>query len=132
MDSDSCGLDFLGMRPATAGRRRAGIWAGPVSPRPQVGLAPRRHALGSSWSGAHARGALGGHPWYITAAACCPQVSPVSYLRISMSPALHTRNKEALAALPLGVTVTFTVHFHDNSGDVFHAHNSVLNFATNR
>ncbi|KAJ8786249.1 hypothetical protein J1605_006469 [Eschrichtius robustus] len=60
------------------------------------------------------------------------KVSPVSYLRISMSPALHTQNKEALAALPLGVTVTFTVHFHDNSGDVFHAHNSVLNFATNR
>uniref|UniRef100_A0A8C3YLS0 Nucleoporin 210 n=1 Tax=Catagonus wagneri TaxID=51154 RepID=A0A8C3YLS0_9CETA len=60
------------------------------------------------------------------------KVSPVSYLRISMGPALHTQNKEALTALPLGVTVTFTVHFHDNSGDVFHAHNSVLNFATNR
>uniref|UniRef100_A0A8D1VQ39 BIG2 domain-containing protein n=1 Tax=Sus scrofa TaxID=9823 RepID=A0A8D1VQ39_PIG len=60
------------------------------------------------------------------------KVSPVSYLRISMGPALHTQNKEALAALPLGVTVTFTIHFHDNSGDVFHAHNSVLNFATNR
>ncbi|EQB77840.1 nucleoporin [Camelus ferus] len=49
------------------------------------------------------------------------KVSPVSYLRISMSPALHTQNKEALAALPLGVTVTFTIHFHDSSGDVFHA-----------
>lgn len=49
-----------------------------------------------------------------------------------MSPALHTQNKEALAALPLGMTVTFTVHFHDNSGDTFHAHNSVLSFATNR
>uniref|UniRef100_A0A8C5V2D1 Nucleoporin 210 n=1 Tax=Microcebus murinus TaxID=30608 RepID=A0A8C5V2D1_MICMU len=60
------------------------------------------------------------------------KVSPVSYLRFSMSPVLHTQNKEALAALPLGMTVTFTVHFHDNSGDVFHAHNSVLNFATNR
>nr|XP_035969379.1 nuclear pore membrane glycoprotein 210 isoform X1 [Halichoerus grypus] len=60
------------------------------------------------------------------------KVSPVSYLRISMSPALHTQNKEALAALPLGTTVTFTVHFHDNSGDIFHAHNSVLSFATNR
>ncbi|XP_004581422.2 nuclear pore membrane glycoprotein 210 [Ochotona princeps] len=60
------------------------------------------------------------------------KVSPVSYLRISMSPALHTQNKEALAALPLGMTVTFTVHFHDNTGDVFHAHNSILNFATNR
>uniref|UniRef100_A0A8C7BNQ6 Nucleoporin 210 n=2 Tax=Neovison vison TaxID=452646 RepID=A0A8C7BNQ6_NEOVI len=60
------------------------------------------------------------------------KVSPVSYLRISMSPVLHTHNKEALAALPLGMTVTFTVHFHDNSGDIFHAHNSVLSFATNR
>ncbi|XP_059246396.1 nuclear pore membrane glycoprotein 210 [Mustela nigripes] len=60
------------------------------------------------------------------------KVSPVSYLRISMSPVLHTHNSEALAALPLGMTVTFTVHFHDNSGDIFHAHNSVLSFATNR
>ncbi|XP_073087206.1 nuclear pore membrane glycoprotein 210 isoform X1 [Manis javanica] len=60
------------------------------------------------------------------------KVSPVSYLRLSMSPALHTQDKEALAALPLGMTVTFTVHFHDNSGDVFHAHNSILNFAANR
>uniref|UniRef100_A0A8C6RJI4 Nucleoporin 210 n=1 Tax=Nannospalax galili TaxID=1026970 RepID=A0A8C6RJI4_NANGA len=60
------------------------------------------------------------------------KVSPVSYLRISMSPVLHTQHKEALTALPLGMTMTFTVHFHDNSGDIFHAHNSVLNFATNR
>ncbi|NXX11332.1 PO210 protein, partial [Podargus strigoides] len=60
------------------------------------------------------------------------KVCPISYLRISMSPVLHTKNKEALLALPLGVTLTFTVHFHDNSGDTFHSHNSVLNFATNR
>ncbi|XP_053455532.1 nuclear pore membrane glycoprotein 210 isoform X1 [Nycticebus coucang] len=60
------------------------------------------------------------------------KVSPVSYLRVSTSPVLHTQNKAVLAALPLGMTVTFTVHFHDNSGDIFHAHNSVLNFATNR
>ncbi|XP_044881226.1 nuclear pore membrane glycoprotein 210 [Mauremys mutica] len=60
------------------------------------------------------------------------KVSPVSYLRISISPVLHTQNKEALLALPLGVTLTFTVHFHDNSGDTFHSHNSVLNLATNR
>ncbi|XP_058144859.1 nuclear pore membrane glycoprotein 210 [Dasypus novemcinctus] len=60
------------------------------------------------------------------------KVSPVSYLRISTSPVLHTHNKEALVALPLGMTMTFTVHFHDSSGDIFHAHNSVLNFATNR
>ncbi|XP_014445955.1 nuclear pore membrane glycoprotein 210 [Tupaia chinensis] len=60
------------------------------------------------------------------------KVAPVSYVRISMSPVLHTQNKEVLAALPLGMTITFTVHFHDNSGDIFHAHNSALNFATNR
>uniref|UniRef100_A0A8C3LN93 Nucleoporin 210 n=1 Tax=Chrysolophus pictus TaxID=9089 RepID=A0A8C3LN93_CHRPC len=60
------------------------------------------------------------------------KVYPISYLRISMSPILRTQNKEALLALPLGVTLTFTVHFHDNSGDTFHSHNSVLNFATNR
>ncbi|KFU97561.1 Nuclear pore membrane glycoprotein 210, partial [Pterocles gutturalis] len=60
------------------------------------------------------------------------QVCPISYLRVSMSPILPTQNKEALLALPLGVTLTFTVHFHDNSGDTFHSHNSVLNFATNR
>ncbi|KFO36369.1 Nuclear pore membrane glycoprotein 210 [Fukomys damarensis] len=60
------------------------------------------------------------------------KVAPVSYLRVSMSPALHTHNKEALMALPVGMTVTFTAHFHDNFGDIFHAHNSILNFATNR
>ncbi|XP_048212293.1 nuclear pore membrane glycoprotein 210 [Perognathus longimembris pacificus] len=60
------------------------------------------------------------------------KVAPISYLRTSMSPVLHSQHKEALSALPLGMTATFTVHFHDNSGDIFHAHNSVLNFATNR
>ncbi|NXH12250.1 PO210 protein, partial [Bucco capensis] len=60
------------------------------------------------------------------------QVCPISYLRISMNPFLHTQNKETLLALPLGVTLTFTVHFHDSYGDTFHSHNSVLNFATDR
>ncbi|XP_003463919.2 nuclear pore membrane glycoprotein 210 isoform X2 [Cavia porcellus] len=60
------------------------------------------------------------------------KVSPVSYLRVSMSPVLHTHNKEVLMALPVGMTVTFTAHFHDNFGDIFHAQNSILNFATNR
>ncbi|NWI14714.1 PO210 protein, partial [Crypturellus soui] len=67
-----------------------------------------------------------------TVIAAVKVVYPISYLRISMSPILHTQNKEALLALPLGVTLTFTVHFHDSSGDTFHSHNSVLNFATNR
>ncbi|NWU94769.1 PO210 protein, partial [Upupa epops] len=57
------------------------------------------------------------------------QVCPISYLRISMSPILQTQSKETL---PLGVTLTFTVHFHDNSGNTFHSHNAVLNFAANR
>ncbi|XP_009565294.2 nuclear pore membrane glycoprotein 210 isoform X5 [Cuculus canorus] len=60
------------------------------------------------------------------------KVYPISYLRISMNPLLHVQKKEALLTLPLGMTLTFTVHFHDNSGDTFHSHNSVLNFATNR
>ncbi|NWW83311.1 PO210 protein, partial [Climacteris rufus] len=60
------------------------------------------------------------------------QVCPISYLRISMKPVLLSQNKEAQLALPLGVTLTFTVHFHDNSGDTFHSHNAVLSFATNR
>ncbi|KFP32711.1 Nuclear pore membrane glycoprotein 210, partial [Colius striatus] len=60
------------------------------------------------------------------------QVCPISYLRISVSPTLHIQHKEALVAFPLGVTLTLTVHFHDNSGDTFHSHNSLLNFATNR
>ncbi|XP_069500079.1 nuclear pore membrane glycoprotein 210 [Ambystoma mexicanum] len=60
------------------------------------------------------------------------KVSPVSYLRISTSPILHSRNKDALQAIPLGMTLTFTVHFHDNSGDSFHSQNSALSFATNR
>uniref|UniRef100_A0A7M4FRR3 Nucleoporin 210 n=1 Tax=Crocodylus porosus TaxID=8502 RepID=A0A7M4FRR3_CROPO len=59
-------------------------------------------------------------------------VYPVSYLRISTNPVLHTQNEKAMLALPLGVTLSFTVHFHDNSGDTFHAHSSVLHFATNR
>ncbi|XP_077181720.1 nuclear pore membrane glycoprotein 210 isoform X2 [Paroedura picta] len=60
------------------------------------------------------------------------KVAPVSYLRISMSPILHTRADEVLEALPLGTTMTLTIHFHDNSGDIFHSQNSVVSFATNR
>ncbi|XP_028679797.1 nuclear pore membrane glycoprotein 210 [Erpetoichthys calabaricus] len=60
------------------------------------------------------------------------KVAPVSYLRISTSPTLYTANKELLSAIPLGATLTFTAHFHDSAGDSFHAHNSMLTFATNR
>lgn len=60
------------------------------------------------------------------------KVAPVSYLRISMDPIFTKENNEALIAVPLGTTLTLTVHFHDNSGDTFHSQNSVLGFATNR
>ncbi|KAJ7316815.1 hypothetical protein JRQ81_002977, partial [Phrynocephalus forsythii] len=60
------------------------------------------------------------------------KVAPVSYLRISMNPIFHTHNHEALMALPLGVTLTLTIHFHDSFGDTFHSQNSVLGFAVNR
>ncbi|XP_062977318.1 nuclear pore membrane glycoprotein 210 [Elgaria multicarinata webbii] len=60
------------------------------------------------------------------------KVAPISYLRISMNPIFHTHNHEALMTLPLGMTLTLTIHFHDNFGDIFHSQNSVLGFATNR
>uniref|UniRef100_A0A8D0E2W9 Nucleoporin 210 n=1 Tax=Salvator merianae TaxID=96440 RepID=A0A8D0E2W9_SALMN len=60
------------------------------------------------------------------------KVAPISYLRISMITALHTQNREALSALPLGVTLTLTVNFHDSFGDTFHSQNSALGFAINR
>ncbi|DAA16796.1 TPA: nucleoporin 210 [Bos taurus] len=100
----------------------------PVVHVDEKGFLASGSVIGTSMVEVTAQEAFGANQTIIVAV----KVSPVSYLRISMSPALHTRNKEALVALPLGVTVTFTVHFHDNSGDVFHAHNSVLNFATNR
>ncbi|KAM6468057.1 nuclear pore membrane glycoprotein 210 isoform 2-T2 [Liasis olivaceus] len=60
------------------------------------------------------------------------KVAPVSYLRISMNPIFHTQNHETLLALPLGITLSLTIHFHDNYGDTFHSQNSMLRFAVNR
>ncbi|KAJ8384181.1 hypothetical protein AAFF_G00207990 [Aldrovandia affinis] len=60
------------------------------------------------------------------------KVVPVSYVRFSTSPVLHTSNRETLSAVPLGTVLTFSVHFHDSTGDILHGHNSALNFATNR
>ncbi|XP_072928260.1 nuclear pore membrane glycoprotein 210 [Hemitrygon akajei] len=59
------------------------------------------------------------------------KVAPVSYLRISTGPVIHTLNEFALA-IPVGITLTLTVHFHDSSGDLFHAQNTMINFAMNR
>ncbi|XP_063064114.1 nuclear pore membrane glycoprotein 210 [Engraulis encrasicolus] len=60
------------------------------------------------------------------------KVVPVSYLRLSTSPVLHTSTKEGLSSIPLGTVLSFQVHFHDNAGDQLHSHNSQLTFATNR
>uniref|UniRef100_A0A4W3J8U5 Nucleoporin 210 like n=1 Tax=Callorhinchus milii TaxID=7868 RepID=A0A4W3J8U5_CALMI len=45
------------------------------------------------------------------------RVTPVAYLRIQSSPALYVAKNEELTALPLGMTLTFTVHFYDLTGD---------------
>ncbi|XP_043563927.1 nuclear pore membrane glycoprotein 210 [Chiloscyllium plagiosum] len=60
------------------------------------------------------------------------KVAPVSYLRIHTSPVIHTFNKELPSAIPVGITLTLTVHFHDHSGDIFHAQNTIINYAMNR
>lgn len=61
-----------------------------------------------------------------------PQVMPVSYVRFSASPVLSTHSRESLKALPLGVVLTFAVHFHGSTGEVLHSSNSLLTFSTNR
>ncbi|KAG7228133.1 hypothetical protein INR49_013416 [Caranx melampygus] len=60
------------------------------------------------------------------------KVVPVSYLRFSISPALYTHTREKLKAFPLGIVLTFTVHFHASTGEVLHSSNSHLTFSTNR
>ncbi|KAJ3587076.1 hypothetical protein NHX12_013466 [Muraenolepis orangiensis] len=60
------------------------------------------------------------------------KVVPVSYVRFSTSPALHTASRETLAAVPLGMALTFTVHFHANTGEMLHSSGSRLTFSTNR
>ncbi|KAG7260832.1 hypothetical protein CRUP_012780, partial [Coryphaenoides rupestris] len=61
-------------------------------------------------------------------------VVPVSYLRFSTSPPLHTAasSRETLAAIPLGAVLTFTVHFHASTGETLHSSSSLLTFSTNR
>ncbi|XP_067865995.1 nuclear pore membrane glycoprotein 210-like [Heterodontus francisci] len=60
------------------------------------------------------------------------RVAPVAYLSINTSPKLYIAKNEELAALPLGMTLTFTVNFFDLSGNQFHAHNTELYLALNR
>uniref|UniRef100_A0A8C3G7G1 Nucleoporin 210 n=1 Tax=Cyclopterus lumpus TaxID=8103 RepID=A0A8C3G7G1_CYCLU len=60
------------------------------------------------------------------------KVVPVSYVRFSTSPVLYTHTRESLKALPLGIVLTFTVHFHAGTGEALHSANSHLTFSTNR
>ncbi|XP_078278924.1 nuclear pore membrane glycoprotein 210-like [Rhinoraja longicauda] len=60
------------------------------------------------------------------------RVAPVAYLSIVTSPMLYITKNEELTALPLGMTLTFTVNFYDLSGDQFHTHNTDLYLALNR
>ncbi|KAJ1080979.1 hypothetical protein NDU88_001166 [Pleurodeles waltl] len=59
-------------------------------------------------------------------------VAPVSYLRISTSPKLHTVSGALLTAFPLGMALTLTIHFYDSIGEMFHAQNTRLHLAMNR
>uniref|UniRef100_H3C4Q9 Nucleoporin 210 n=1 Tax=Tetraodon nigroviridis TaxID=99883 RepID=H3C4Q9_TETNG len=60
------------------------------------------------------------------------KVLPVSYVRFSTSPVLYTHTKESLKAFPLGMALTFKVHFHASTGEILHSSNSHLTFSTNR
>ncbi|XP_040914179.1 nuclear pore membrane glycoprotein 210 [Toxotes jaculatrix] len=56
----------------------------------------------------------------------------VSYMRFSASPVLYTHTRESLKAFPLGIVLTFNVHFHASTGEALHSSNSHLTFSTNR
>nr|XP_033779467.1 nuclear pore membrane glycoprotein 210-like isoform X2 [Geotrypetes seraphini] len=60
------------------------------------------------------------------------RVAPVLYLRISTAPRLYTSRGTTLSSFPLGITLTFTVHFYDSIGERFHAQNTQLQLALNR
>lgn len=60
------------------------------------------------------------------------KVVPMSYVRFSTSPVLYTHTRESLKAFPLGLVLTFTVHFHASTGEALHTSNSQLTFSTNR
>lgn len=60
------------------------------------------------------------------------QVVPVSYVRFSTSPVLYTHTRESLKAFPLGIALTFTVHFHASTGEALQSSSSHLTFSTNR
>ncbi|KAJ6656914.1 hypothetical protein lerEdw1_002915 [Lerista edwardsae] len=60
------------------------------------------------------------------------RVAPVSYLWLSIAPKLYTANRTPLHAFPLGMSLTFTAHFYDSTGEKFHAQSTQLYLALNR
>uniref|UniRef100_A0A673CGL2 BIG2 domain-containing protein n=1 Tax=Sphaeramia orbicularis TaxID=375764 RepID=A0A673CGL2_9TELE len=60
------------------------------------------------------------------------KVVPMSYVRFSTSPVLSMPIGERLKAFPLGIVLTFTVHFHASTGETLHSSNSRVMFSTNR
>ncbi|KAM9856209.1 nuclear pore membrane glycoprotein 210 [Aulostomus maculatus] len=60
------------------------------------------------------------------------KVVPVSYVCFSSSPLLYTSTRDKLKAFPLGIVLTFTVHFHASTGEVLLSSNTHLTFSTNR
>ncbi|XP_067383479.1 nuclear pore membrane glycoprotein 210 isoform X2 [Channa argus] len=60
------------------------------------------------------------------------KVAPVSYVRFSTSPVLHTHTGESTKAFPLGIVLTFSVQFHASTGESLHSSSSHLTFTTNR
>uniref|UniRef100_H3A748 Nucleoporin 210 like n=1 Tax=Latimeria chalumnae TaxID=7897 RepID=H3A748_LATCH len=60
------------------------------------------------------------------------KVAPVSYVTISTSPELHMAHGQILTAFPLGVALTFTIHFYDSIGEMFHAQSMQLQLNLNR
>ncbi|XP_044122352.1 nuclear pore membrane glycoprotein 210-like isoform X4 [Neovison vison] len=60
------------------------------------------------------------------------QVAPVAYLRISSQAKLYAARGRALPAFPVGMALTFAVHFYNSIGEKFHTHSTQLHLALNR
>nr|XP_003475417.1 nuclear pore membrane glycoprotein 210-like [Cavia porcellus] len=60
------------------------------------------------------------------------QVAPVKYLQVSSQPKLYTASGRTLSAFPVGMVLTFIVHFYNSMGEKFHTHNTQLYLSLNR
>ncbi|KAM6168236.1 nuclear pore membrane glycoprotein 210-like [Erethizon dorsatum] len=60
------------------------------------------------------------------------QVAPVKYLRMSSQPKLYTAPGRTLSAFPVGMALTFIIHFYNSIGEKFHTHNIQLYLSLNR